>query len=697
MKRLESVLQRARDCGLKFNEKKCEFLKEEISYLGHIFTKNGTKVDPKKVSAVKNMPNPTNRKELQRFLGMVTYLSKYIQDMSHLTAPLREILEKETEWMWLDKHDKAVEKLKNALTNSPTLKFFDVKKEVSIECDASKDGLGAVLLQEGQPVAYCSRSMTAAEQRYAQIEKETLAIVFSLERFHQYVYGRKTHIYTDHKPIVAIFKKPFAKCPPRIQRFLLRLQPYSIEINYKKETEQVVVDTLSRATENITQQTEIPEEEVKAFVDSVVNAMDATPKKLQEIREKQDQDAALSKLRAQISNWPESIHKVPKEIRNFFTVREDITECDGLLLKGHQIIIPEVMKQEMLKVVHEGHLGIEMSQNRAKTAIFWPGMLKDIEETVSKCRTCQKYRNAQTKEPLEQHEVPEEPWTKVATDLLHFRGKEYLLVCDYFTKFYEICEMEKSAASEVVIRKLKNIFARYGVPLTLISDNGPQYSSRTFKNFVRKWQIEHVTTSPEFAQPNGFIERNVQTVKKLMKKAIESGEDPYIALMNFRATPKADKKSPAELLMGRIIRTLLPTLHQKKQEPQLTLLDNKVKERYDRSAKKLTPLDAGDYIRYRHRGSWEPAKVLDRAETPRSYNILTGKGTIVRRNRQHLLQTGETFHDLTPPKEIPEEPTPSATMTKKASNREAEVTSESTKTRSGRLVKRPARFMNDMN
>ena len=122
-----------------------------------------------------------------------------------------------------------------------------------------------------------------------------------------------------------------------------------------------------------------------------------------------------------------------------------------------------------------------------------------------------------------------------------------------------------------------------------------------------------------------------------------------------------------------------------------------MKERYDRSAKKLTPLDAGDYIPYRHRESWELAKVLDKAETPRSYNILTGKGTIVRCNRQHLLQTGKTFHDLTPPKEIPEEPTLSATMTKKASNTGAEVTSEPNKTRSGRLVKRQARFMNDMN
>lgn len=206
-------------------------------------------------------------------------------------------------------------------------------------------------------------------------------------------------------------------------------------------------------------------------------------------------------------------------------------------------------------------------------------MLKDIEDIVNKCETCQKHRNKQTKEPLEQHVVPDEPWLKVATDLLHFNGKEYLIVCDYHSKFFEICDLENSAASETIIRQLKNIFARHGVPILLISDNGPQYSSRTFKNFVNKWQIEHRTTSPEFPKSNGFIERNVQTVKKLMKKAKESGEDPYVALMNFRATPKANEKSPAELLMGRKIRTFLPTIRSnlKSQEPQKDTKNNNTK------------------------------------------------------------------------------------------------------------------------
>ncbi|GFO40351.1 transposon ty3-i Gag-Pol polyprotein [Plakobranchus ocellatus] len=452
MVRLKSVLQRARECGLKFNAKKCEFLKEEISYLGHILTKDGIKVDPAKVSALKKMPNPTNKKELQRFLGMVTYSSKYIQDMSQRTAPLRELLEKDSEWLWLERHEKAVNDLKTALTDSPTLKFFDVKKEVSIKCDASKDGLGAVLLQEGQPVAYCSRSMTEAEQRYAQIEKETLAIVYSLERFHQYVYGRKTHVFTDHKPIVAIFKKPFEKCPPRIQRFLLRLQPYSIEINYKKGTEQVLADALSRATENNDSEvTEIPEREMKAFVDSVVKELKAKPQKIEEIKEKQANDPALCKLRALIHAWPDSSRKVPKDVRSYWTVREDVTECNGVLLKGNQIIIPESMKQEMLSIVHQGHLGVELSQNRAKSAIFWPGMLRQIEELVNTCPVCQRFRNSQQKEPLHKHECPDKPWEKVAADLFHFRGNDYLLVCDYFSKYFEANKLEITTRSTTVL------------------------------------------------------------------------------------------------------------------------------------------------------------------------------------------------------------------------------------------------------
>ncbi|KAK3772350.1 hypothetical protein RRG08_031374 [Elysia crispata] len=205
--RLEEVFKRTREYGLKFNSGKYEFIKEEIDYLGHVFTENSIKVDQKKISAIKNMLIPNSKQELMRFLGMVTYLMKFIPDMSSKTAPLREFLENDTGWQWMPKHEEVVQDLKKSADfMSHITLFFKVTKPVTIQCDASKDGLGAVLLQGNQPVTCASRSLSAAEQRYAQIKKETLAIVFSLESFHQYVYGRKTYVSTDHKPIVAIMR-----------------------------------------------------------------------------------------------------------------------------------------------------------------------------------------------------------------------------------------------------------------------------------------------------------------------------------------------------------------------------------------------------------------------------------------------------------------------------------------------------------
>ncbi|KAK3770812.1 hypothetical protein RRG08_036413 [Elysia crispata] len=125
--------------------------------------------------------------------------------------------------------------------------------------------------------------------------------------------------------------------------------------------------------------TEIPEQDIQAFVDSVVKTLQATPQKI-EIRHRQENGETLQKLRVQIKAWPQSIRQVPKEIRPYWTVREDIIECDGILLKGDQIIIPKAMQHEMLQLIHQGHFGVELSQNRAKTAIFWPGMMRQIEE-----------------------------------------------------------------------------------------------------------------------------------------------------------------------------------------------------------------------------------------------------------------------------------------------------------------------------
>ena len=188
--KLKEVLERARKVGIKLKLSKCSMRVSEVKFVGHTISKDGLKPDNSKVSAIQEMPTPNNSKDLERFLGMINYLGKFLPNLSSEAAPLRELLKQDREWQWLDQHQKAVEDLKRLVTQAPVLTFYDVNKEVTVSVDASPEGLGAVLLQDNKPVAFASRSLTECEKRYTQIEKEMLAVVFGLEHFYYYVYGR---------------------------------------------------------------------------------------------------------------------------------------------------------------------------------------------------------------------------------------------------------------------------------------------------------------------------------------------------------------------------------------------------------------------------------------------------------------------------------------------------------------------------
>ena len=245
--KLKEVLERARKVGIKLKPSKCSLRVSEVKFVGHTISKDGLKPDNSKVSAIQEMPTPNNRKDLERFLGMINYLGKFLPNLSSEAAPLRELLKQDREWQSLDQHQKAVEDLKRLVTQAPVLTFYDVNKEVTVSVDASQEGLGAVLLQDNKPVAFASRSLTECEKRYAQIEKEMLAVVFGLEHFYYYVYGRLVTVETDHKPLESIIQKPLSAAPPRLQRMLLRAMKYNVNLVYKPGKEMHVSDALSRA------------------------------------------------------------------------------------------------------------------------------------------------------------------------------------------------------------------------------------------------------------------------------------------------------------------------------------------------------------------------------------------------------------------------------------------------------------------
>ena len=219
-----------------------------MTYLGQIVSASGLKPDPQKFKAISEMPDPTDKQVIQRLLGSLNFLRGFIPDISQLTEPLRALLKNDSAWSWGTEPIKSMSSIKELLTNAPVLQYFDVDKETTRQTDASKSRLGAVLLQDGHPVAYASKALSETEQNYPQIDKELLATVFGCEKFHGYVYGRPKNIQTDHNPLVTIVKKELYKASPRLQRLLLRSLKYNINrITYVPGKYLYLADTLSKA------------------------------------------------------------------------------------------------------------------------------------------------------------------------------------------------------------------------------------------------------------------------------------------------------------------------------------------------------------------------------------------------------------------------------------------------------------------
>ena len=700
-KALNQVLDRVRESGLKLNKGKCVIRVTETTFLGHLISANGIKPDPQKIEAILKMPMPCNKTELQRFLGMITYLGKFLPNLSKATAPLRQLLEKDVQWHFDEQHKSAVDMLKKMVTSSPVLASYEPELPTRITTDASKAGLGAVLEQnhdgEWKPIAYASRAMTQCEQHYAQIEKETLAIVFACERFHEYAYGMGVIVRSDHKPLKAIFSKPINKAPPRIQRFLLRLQKYDLQVEFTPGSQIPVTDALSRAYLTQPAKPEVPEQEIRCHVHSIIKGLPVSATKLDEIKRETAKDKSLQALKCYIQEgWQDDKRTIPDEVKPYLSHQEEIWETDGIMLRGNRIIVPTSMRKEMKCPIHEGHLGIERCKVRACEALYWPGMSSEITDMISRCSTCVQLRRKHQREPLIPLPPVTEAWTRVGTDLFKMQGKDYLLVVDYHTNYPEISLLPDTTSS-TVIKHTKSIFARHGIPNVVISDNGPQFASKEYQEFAKKWEFQHITSSPYHPEANGKAERTVQTIKTLLKKALKDEEDPYLALMNFRACPSPDgTPSPATMLMNRMLRTRLPRMNQEKSHLDKAILEQK--QYYDAKTKPLPPLAEGSTVRI-HRGkSWDSlAQVVKTADSPRSYISQDEAGKILRRNRRDLLHTNEEFtvesphdsgdNDLELIKSPSQSTQSTATVQAPSSNFSTRTQMSPYKTRSGRTVR----------
>jgi hypothetical protein len=661
---LQSVLKRCEEVNMQLNKSKCKIRVTELSYIGHLLTDEGVIPDPAKIKAVTEMPPPEDKTGLQRLLGMTNYVAKFIPNYSEKTEILRGLLHKDTEWCWLEQHQNAFQQLKDALSSPPTLQYYDVKKPAVLTCDASKSGLGAALIQNNKPVAYASRAMTECETRYAQIEKELLAVTFACKKFNDYIYGKEIVVETDHQPLITIVNKPLHTAPTRLQKMLLQLQRYNFTLVYKPGKELYIADTLSRA---YLPNTDTEEED--GF--EVMELMCISERRAEQLREVSQECDIHKELSKNILNgWPENSNRLPQKLKPYFAFRDELTIENGIILKSHRVLIPQSLRKEYLKELHLGHPGVDATKARAKDTVFWIGIQEDIEKLTANCESCNTNKPRQQKEPMKMHEIPTLPYEIVAADLFTWRSQTYMVTVDSYSGFYDIDKLS-DMTSTTVIQKLKKQFSIHGVPKVFMSDNGTQFVSQEFKNFANVWNFQTITSSPRYPQSNGLSERAVRSAKSLMEKCAQDNSDPYLALLLIRNTPRPGLESSAERLFSRHTRTILPT-SESVLKPKIikdvskNLKKNRMQQKayYDKTAKDLPQLRAKDVIRVEMEGKFDKkGEVIEAANRPRGY-IIKVDGKRYERNRKHLRKvqepnpqpTAEIEEDYYIPPEPPEEP-----------------------------------------
>jgi len=695
-KTIHRLMEVAKENGIVFNSKKCKIKCKSISFYGMRYSENGVSPDPEKISDLQNMTPPTCKKELQEFLGLLTYLSPFISNLADKTHTLRGLLKKESMFLWEEHHKQCFENLKKEISKNSTLTFFNTNMTPTLETDASLKGLGAALMQNEKPIAYASKSLSDTEKRYACIERELLAIVFGVNRFHTYLYGRQFRVLTDHKPLVMILQKPLTSAPPRLQRMMLKLQGYQIHIEYRPGKEMTIADTLSRLPSTENQDT--------IDLDIRIDLVRFSSDRLQDMRKETERDPVLSLLNAAIiTGWPDSIKELPPDIRSYWSYRDELSVSDGIILKGTKIVVPETQQKTIMDQLHYSHQGIEKTRLQARDAVYWKGINNDIENMINKCSICQENLPAQPKETLIAHDIPNRAWEVVGTDLFHFNDHEYLIIADYYSKFPIIRKMTGQSTSNMVIAATKQVFSEQGIPSKVISDNGPQYSSEAYKVFAKQWQFDHVTSSPRFPKSNGFVERQIQTVKRTLLKTKQAGRDPDLAMLCLRTTPiDHNLPSPAELLNNRDMGTITKanTSKQRYSNPdhireELEKRQKQQKRYYDRTAHDLPPLPPGQTVRVldQQKGKWTPAIVLKKCLEPRSYILKFPDGSIKRRNRVQIRKTLTTTNKQVLSKDHCTSPQRKThTNTNDIHNQHYPKQPTPKTTRSGRLVHIPTRY-----
>ena len=548
----------------------------------------------------------------------------------------------------------AFDTLKRKLAEVTTLAYFNRDAQCTqVIADASPVGLGAVIVQQHngitKPICSASRTLTDVERRYSQTEKEALALVWACERFHQYIYGLRFELVTDHKPLEIIYSRT-SKPSARIERWVLRLQPYDFKVRYTPGATNIA-DALSRmpvdsADDEFT--TLLTEESVRFVTKTAVpNALTA-----QQVEQASRIDPELCNIRKCLESG--QLDSLPKP---FLGVRQELTYVGCVVIRGTSIVPPASLRDRILELAHEGHQGIVKTKERLRTKVWWPGIDRQAELKCKTCHGSQIVSQLAAPPPVKSTPLPSSPWEHLAADLLGpLPTDESLLVTvDYYSRYFEV-DIFHSTTSKVIISRLRTQFARHGIPHSLRTGNGPQFVSDEFRQFLSEMGIQHRRNTPLWPRANGEVERQNRTLLKTLKIAHAEQKNWNIELQCFllayRTTPHTTTgESPSKLLFGRDIRSKLPDLALFNENPNQpsAVRDNDsarkqaAKDRSDsRFNAKERDLEPGDKVLVRND---QPTNKLSTPFLPTPCKILDRHGdqlviekaghSIIRRNLHH--------------------------------------------------------------
>lgn len=565
---LKMVLEKLRDHQLYAKFSKCEFWLQKVSFLGHILTAEGIAVDPEKVTAVANWKKPTTVTEIRSFLGLAGYYRRFIEGFSKIARPMTGLLQKDKKFEWTAACEESFCELKRRLTTAPVLVLPDIQKDFTIYCDASRQGLGCVLMQEGRVVAYASRQLKTHEQNYPTHDLELAAVVHALKIWRHYLIGNKCEIYTDHKSLKYIFTQPNLNL--RQRRWLELIKDYNLEIHYHPGKANVVADALSRKAychHLVTQKPELSEEMRKLNLTIVPHSLNYNlsirPVLDDQIKEAQKDDEELMKIKAQTGENKAPDFRVDQYGTLWFKKRLCVPK------QGHY---RNTIMDEAHNSAYSIHPGTTKMYVDIRETYWWRGMKGDIARFVAQCDVCQRVKIEHQKPSglLQPLPVPEWKWEEISMDFINGlpktpRGNDSIwVIVDRLTKVAHFIPVRTSYGGDKLAKLyVNNILRLHGVPKRIVSDRGTQFTSKFWKSLHKALGTKLDFSSAYHPQTDGQTERVNQVLEDMLRAcALTYGKNwedslPFVEFSYNNGYQTSLKKSPFEVLYGRKCRTPL--------------------------------------------------------------------------------------------------------------------------------------------